>query len=74
MCERASFPYIRLRERSSVQMFLIKHIVRRVKPPIMNSSSVCEKAAVEGTMGICAADRGSAAHTAVALKMHSDMS
>lgn len=33
------------------QMFLIKHIVRRVRPSIMNSSSVCEKAAVEGTMG-----------------------
>lgn len=35
----------------SEQMFLIKHIVSRVRPPIMNSSSVCEKAAVEGTLG-----------------------
>lgn len=35
----------------SEQMFLIKHIVSRVRPPIMNSSSVCEKAAVGGTMG-----------------------
>ncbi len=33
------------------QMFLIKHIVSRVRPSIMNSSSVGEKAAVEGTMG-----------------------
>lgn len=60
-----AFRYIRLRERSSVQMFLIKHIVRRVKPPIMKSSSFCEKAAVEGTMGICAVDRETAAPTAV---------
>lgn len=59
---------IRLRERSCVQMFLMKHIVRRVKPPIMNSSSVCEKAAVEGSMGTCAADRGAAAPTAVCVK------
>lgn len=35
----------------SEQMFLIKDIVSRVRPSIMNSSSVGEKAAVEGTMG-----------------------
>ena len=35
----------------SEQMFLIKRIVSRVRPWIMNSSSVSEKAAVEGTMG-----------------------
>lgn len=35
----------------SEQMFLIKHIVSRVRPSIMNSSSVSEKAAVGGTMG-----------------------
>lgn len=47
MC--ACVRYIRLCV--SEQMFLIKHIVSRVRPPIMNSSSVCEKAAVEGTLG-----------------------
>lgn len=33
------------------QMFLIKHIVSQVRPSIMNSSSVGERAAVEGIMG-----------------------
>lgn len=32
-------------------MFLIKHIVSPVRPSVMNSSSVSEKAAVERTMG-----------------------
>lgn len=43
--------YIRLCVCVCEQMFLIKHIVSPVRLSIMNSSSVCEKAAVEGTMG-----------------------
>lgn len=46
---RACVWYIRLCV--SEQMFLIKHAVSRVRPSIISSSSVCEKAAVEGTMG-----------------------
>lgn len=46
-CACARVRRIRLRE----QMFLIKHIVSRVRTPIMNSSSLCEKAAVKGIMG-----------------------
>lgn len=46
MC--ACVRYIRL---CVEQMFLIKHIISRVIPWIINSSSVCEKAAVKGAMG-----------------------
>lgn len=55
-------------------MFLIKHIVSHVRTLIMNSSSVCEKAAVEGTMGnrrMCCRGRNRHfwwAHTEAALR------